>query len=63
MNFKQTRQDVDTVCFMLKKHVKLIQYRCFPDRLKPHYKYGLLTFCNKVLICYMYSLFNKIQAA
>ena len=22
MNFKQTRQDVDTVCFMVKKHVK-----------------------------------------
>ena len=53
MNFKQTRQDVDMLCFMVKKHVKLIQYRCFPGLLKPHYKYGLLTFCNNVLICYM----------
>jgi len=53
MNFKETRQDVDTVCFMVKKHVKLIQYRFFPGLLKPHYKYSLLTFCDKVFICYM----------
>ena len=63
MNFKQTRQDVDMVCFMVKKHVKTHSVQMFSRPPKPHYKYGLLTFCNKVLICYMYSLFNKIQAA
>jgi len=40
--------------FMLKKHVKLIQDRCFPSLLKPYYKYGLLTFSYKMLIYYMF---------
>jgi len=29
MNFKQTRQDVDTVCFMVKKHVKTHSVQMF----------------------------------
>ena len=29
MNFKQTRQDVDMVCFMLKKHVKTHSVQMF----------------------------------
>jgi len=30
MNFKHTRQDVDTVCFMVKKHVKTHSVQMFP---------------------------------
>jgi hypothetical protein len=29
MNFKQTRQDVDMVCFMLKKHVETHSVQMF----------------------------------
>jgi hypothetical protein len=29
MNFKQTRQDVDMVCFILKKHVKTHSVQIF----------------------------------
>jgi len=29
MNFKHTRQDVDTVCFMVKKHVKTHSVQMF----------------------------------
>jgi len=29
MNFKQTRQDVDMVCFMVKKHVKTHSVQMF----------------------------------
>jgi hypothetical protein len=29
MNFKQTRQDVDTVCFMVKKHIKTHSVQMF----------------------------------
>ena len=54
MNFNRLGQDVDMVCCMPKKHVKHIQDRCFPGLLKPHYKYGLLTFPYKLLICYMF---------
>jgi hypothetical protein len=61
MNFKDTIQDVDTICCILQKHVKLIQYSCFPGPLKPHYKYGLITFSYKLLICYMFKNYGNNQ--
>jgi len=34
MNFKQTRENVDMVCFMLKKHVKTHSVQMFSRPLK-----------------------------